>query len=141
MLQFLNTKIYEQEDRIELMLKKFINPKDIALLWTSVCKHIDKYLNQPLFMYEIAASLNSIIIHEENMLGVRKFLTNWAAPDYALYYLRMFKILKYNPPAAISLCLLSDQYELAFKIITTLTGKRELSSKVLIGLCRLVGQL
>lgn len=59
------------------MLKKFINPKDIALLWTSVCKHIDKYLNQPLFMYEIAASLNSIIIHEENMLDVRKFLVNW----------------------------------------------------------------
>lgn len=53
----------------------------------------------------------------------------------------MFKILKYNPPAVISLCFLSDQYELAFKIIKTLTGKRELSSKVLIGLCRLVGQL
>lgn len=41
MLQFLNTKVAEQEDKIEIMLKKFINPKDIDLLWTSVCKHID----------------------------------------------------------------------------------------------------
>jgi len=53
------------------MLKKFVNPKDIALLWTSVCKHIEKYLDQSLFMYEIASALNSIIIHEANMKTVR----------------------------------------------------------------------
>jgi hypothetical protein len=92
------------------MLKKFIDPIDIALLWTSICKHIDHYLDQPLFMYEVAGSLNSIIINEPNMKQVRYFLTNWAAPNYLLYYLRMFKILKYNPPAAIALCFMSDQY-------------------------------
>ena len=124
MLLFLNKKIWEQEDRTELMLKKFVNPKDIALLWTSICKNIDNYLNQPLFMYEIASSLNSIIINEGNMKMVRYFLTNWAAPTYLLYYLKMFKILKYNPPAVLSLCFLSAQYELANKIIGTLTGKR-----------------
>lgn len=43
MLQFLNTKILEQEDRIELMLKKFISSKDIAFLWTSICKYIGEY--------------------------------------------------------------------------------------------------
>jgi hypothetical protein len=75
------------------------------------------------------------------MKTVRYFLTNWAAPNYVLYYLRMFKILKYNPPAALSLCFLSEQYELAFKIIGTLTGKREINSKVLLGLCKLVSQL
>jgi hypothetical protein len=53
----------------------------------------------------------------------------------------MFRILKYNPGAAISLCLLSNQYELAYKIIKTLTGKNEISCKVLMGLCKLVSQL
>lgn len=75
-------------------------------------------------MYEIAASLNSIIVHEENMRELRKFMVNWAAPGYCSYFHRMFKILKYNPPAVISLCFLSDQFELAYKIISTLTGKR-----------------
>ena len=75
-------------------------------------------------MYEIAGALNSIIINESNMKQVRYFLTNWSDPNYVQDFQRMFKVLKYNPPAAISLCFLSNQYELAFRIIDTLTGKR-----------------
>lgn len=141
MLQFLNTKVTEQEDKMEVMLKKFITPKDIDHLWTSVCKHIHSFHHQPLFMFEIAASLNSIIVHQENMRELRKLIQQWQNPEYPSYFHRMFQILKYNPPAAISLCLLSNQFQLALHIVTTLTGKKEISPKVLLGLSRLVGQL
>jgi len=33
------------------MIKKFVSAADIGLLWTTICKHIDKYEHQALFMY------------------------------------------------------------------------------------------
>ena len=140
-LLFLHTKIGESEDKIEPMLKKFINADDIGILWTTICKYIDKYEHHSLFMYEMAASLNSIVVNEPKLLRVRKFLQEWNTENYEFYFTKMFRILKYNPSAVISLCLLSNQYELAYKIIKTLTGKYEITSKVLLGLCKLVSQL
>jgi vacuole morphology and inheritance protein 14 len=105
------------------MLKKFINPDDIGILWTAICKYIDKYEHHSLFMYEMAASLNSIVVNEPKLFTVRKFLQEWSKEKYLFYFAKMFRILKYNPSAVISLCLLSNQYELAYKIIKTLTGK------------------
>ena len=140
-LLFLNKKVVEKEDKIEPMLKKFINPDDIGILWTTICKHIDNYEHQPLFMYEIAGSLISIVTNEPSLLRVRKFLTDWANAKYVVYFMRMFRILKHNPGAAVALCLLSAQYELACKLIKTLTGKNEISCKVLMGLSKLASQL
>ncbi len=122
-LLFLHTKIGQSEDKIEPMLKKFINPDDIGILWTAICKYIDKYEHHSLFMYEMAASLNSIVVNEPKLFTVRKFLQEWSKEKYLFYFAKMFRILKYNPSAVISLCLLSNQYELAYKIIKTLTGK------------------
>jgi hypothetical protein len=81
-LLFLNKKVVENEDKIEPMIKKFINPNDIGLLWTTICKHIDKYEHESLFMYEIAGSLISIVINEPTLLRVRKFLTEWTNKTY-----------------------------------------------------------
>ena len=50
----------------------------------------------------------------------------------------LYETFKYNPPAAISLCLLAEQYELALMIVNTLSGKFEISPKILMDLCKLV---
>lgn len=72
------------------------------------------------------------------MINIRKSLTQWSDSTYPELFIMLFNALKFNPPAVISLCLLSQQYELANQIINTLIGKYEISPGVLIGLCKLV---
>lgn len=57
------------------------------------------------------------------MVSIRKELNNWSTPRYKEFFMMIYESLKYSPPAAISLCLLSQQYQLALKIINTLNGK------------------
>ena len=72
------------------------------------------------------------------MVPIRKRLNDWNSEGYKELFMMLYESLKYSPPAAISLCFLSQQYQLALKIINTLTGKYEISNNVLMGLCKLV---
>lgn len=81
------------------------------------------YKDKPKFIYEIANNLNAIIVNEELMVSIRKELNSWSTPRFKEYFMMIYGSFKYSPPAAISLCLLSQQYQLALRIINTLNGK------------------
>jgi len=134
------------------MMTKFISLKDSHQFCGKVCSqlktfYIESTPSQKLqhknnrFCYEIAANLNAIIINEESMVNIRKNLNKWDTPEFVKLFTMFFNCLKLNPPAVISLCFISQQYELSFKIINTLIGKYEINSVVLMGLCKLVNLL
>ena len=53
----------------------------------------------------------------------------------------LFQAFKYNPAAATSLCLLSKQYELAYRILISFSIQLEMSQKILVDFCKLAGLL
>jgi vacuole morphology and inheritance protein 14 len=141
MLSFLFQRGSENESKVEVMIKKFIGSREAYKFLSIFCNKMQDFREKPKFMYDIANSLNAIIINEEVMVEIRKKLNNWEAAEYKELFTMLYQSLRYSPPAAISLCLLSQQYQLALQIINTLNGKYEISSNVLMGLCKLVSLL
>ena len=78
--------------------------------------------------------LNLLIITEKSMLKVRRKLYD---NDDSDFFLTLFAAFKYNPAAATSLCLLSQEYELAYKIISSLGREVDIDQNILSGFCKL----
>lgn len=106
------------DEKPEQILKKFCSilepDKFCKTLASQVIQTFDDDKN---FIFDIVQYLNLLIITEKSMLIVRKKLYKNEDPDF---FLTLFAAFKYNPAAATSICLLSQQYELANEIIMSL---------------------
>lgn len=75
------------------------------------------------------------------MLRMRRKLQDKTDPDYADNFMVLFQAFKCNPAALVSLCLLSRQYLLAYRILLTFAHECEITQKVMMGLCKLASLL
>ena len=64
------------------MIRKFIGSRDGYRFLSIFCSKMQDYKDKPKFIYEVANSLNSIIVNEEVMVDIRKNLNNWSSPSY-----------------------------------------------------------
>lgn len=74
------------------------------------------------FIGTIVVTLNNILLTSPELQGLRKNLRNfdlYISEDWALFS-TLFKCWSYNMPSALSLCLLTSNYELAYLIIRDL---------------------
>lgn len=82
MLSFLLERGIDNEYKVESMMKKFIGSHHAFKFLTILCRKIIGYQHRQRFVYDIANTLNAIIVGEEVMLDIRKKLNNWQEPDY-----------------------------------------------------------
>lgn len=74
------------------------------------------------FISNIIVTLNNILLTTQELLGLRKKLKNldfFKTEDWLLFS-TLFQSWSHNAPSALSLCLLTSNYELAFLIIKNL---------------------
>ena len=69
------------------------------------------------------------------MLIVRKKLYKNDDPEF---FSTLFAAFKYNPAAVTSLCLLAQEYKLAYEIILSLGREVEITQSILLEFCKLV---
>lgn len=75
------------------------------------------------FLGNIVVTINNILLTMPELLGLRRDLRNFDLSkndDWALFS-TLFQCWSYNVPSALSLCLLTSNYELAYLIIKNLT--------------------
>lgn len=109
----------DSEIRSEAILKKFCNILEADKFCKSICYRITQKLEDKKFIFEIVQNLNNLIITEKNMLRMRKKLQNKNEPEHIEFFMILFNAFRYNPAAATSLCFMSQEYELAYKILNT----------------------
>lgn len=74
------------------------------------------------FLGSIVVTMNNILLTSPELQGLRKSLRNfdlYKSEDWALFS-TLFQSWSYNVPSALSLCLLTSNYELAYLIIKNL---------------------
>ncbi len=75
------------------------------------------------------------------MLRMRKKLQNKNEPEHKEFFMILFNAFRYNPAAATSLCFMSQEYELAYRILNTFGLEFEISQNVLLGFCKLASMI
>lgn len=133
----LNKAPNEHEERFEQILRKFSSILEADKFCKSICCQMIKTFENKLFIFEIVHYLNILIINESSMLKMRRRLQNWNEPDYREFFMVLFQAFKYNPAATVSLCLLAQQYELAYRILIIFGTEQEMSSQHMMGFCKL----
>ena len=86
------------------------------------------------FIFQIVNYLNLLIITQKNMQKVRRKLQNHEDLEF---FNILFSAFKYNPAASVSLCLLSQEYELAYRIVITMGNQVQINQSILASFCKL----
>lgn len=125
----------------EQILRKFSVIQEGDKFCRSICSQIVRSIDDKRFVAEIVSHLNIIIISDKNMYGMRRKLQTPNQSGYADRFMVLFQAFKYNPAAATSLCLLSRQYKLAYRLLISFSDQLEISQKILVDFCKLASLL
>ena len=141
-MAFLNQRMScSSECKAEMMIRKFISRKESHKFLGLVCSHAQSYTDRPAFMKEIALAVNAIIVNEPLLYEVRKTLSECNNSGYLPLFTQLYGTLRFSSAAVVSLCLLGHQFQLARRILLTLTNHPQLPTPILIDLTKLVTQL
>jgi vacuole morphology and inheritance protein 14 len=91
-----------------------------------------------IFISQVVQALESILASEKSLKNVRQKLRK-AKENKELFEI-FFKTFSYNPVSTLTLCYLSEQYELAYNIIISFTPKF-ITTSLLTKLCKLINLL
>jgi vacuole morphology and inheritance protein 14 len=131
----------DSEIRSESILKKFCNILEADKFCKTICYRITQKLEDKKFIFEIVQNLNNLIITEKNMLRMRKKLQNKDELEHKEFFMILFNAFRYNPAAVTSLCFMSQEYELAYRILNSFGVEFEISHNILIGFCKLASMI
>ncbi|CAH2353148.1 vacuole morphology and inheritance protein 14 [[Candida] railenensis] len=111
-------------DKIEFIIRKLCVTLDSEKIFKTLAEVLIKMNNFNLdFLYMITVTLNNILLTTQELTRFRKKLKNldfYKIEDWTLFA-TLFESWCHNAPSALSLCLLTSNYELAFLIIKNLS--------------------
>jgi hypothetical protein len=90
MLAFMFQRGSENEQKVEIMIKKFIGSRDASKFLSIFCEKMLDYRSKQKFIYDISNSLNTIIVNEEAMSDIRKQLNRWEAESYKRVFMMLY---------------------------------------------------
>lgn len=136
-------KIFESEGsdksfKVEFIVRKLCVTLNSEIIFTTLSEVLTT-LDDLEFLNTMIVTLNNILLTSQELLPFRKKLKNLDSTkleDWQLFA-SLFQSWCHNPPSAISLCLLTTNYELSFLIIKNLS-ELEITSQLLIQLDILV---
>lgn len=136
-------KIFESEGsdksfKVEFIVRKLCVTLNAEIIFTTLSEVLTT-LNDLDFLNTMIVTLNNILLTSQELLLFRKKLKNLDSTkieDWQLFA-SLFQSWCHNPPSAISLCLLTTNYELSYLIIKNLS-ELEVTSQLLIQLDVLV---
>ncbi|RCK63316.1 Vacuole morphology and inheritance protein 14 [Candida viswanathii] len=136
-------KIFESEGsdksfKVEFIVRKLCVTLNSEIIFTTLSEVLTT-LNDLDFLNTMIVTLNNILLTSQELLPFRKKLKNLDSTkleDWQLFA-SLFQSWCHNAPSAISLCLLTSNYELSFLIIKNLS-ELEVTSQLLIQLDVLV---
>lgn len=114
----------DPEYRPEQILRRFSSILDADKFVKSICTQIVKTFEDSRFIFDIVHYLSGLIVNERSMAKLRAKLHNPEDPEHAELFMTLFAAFRYNSAAATSLCLLAQQYELAYKILISFASEQ-----------------
>lgn len=109
-------------NKIEFIIRKLCVTLSSVKIYRSISEVLATYDNKLEFLSTMVITLNNILLTSHELAGFRKALKNLDhhKTDDWLLFLALFQSWCHSAPAALSLCLLTSNYELAYLIIKTL---------------------
>ncbi|EWS71066.1 MHCK/EF2 kinase domain protein (macronuclear) [Tetrahymena thermophila SB210] len=135
---FQNQKILNKSDIIIKQLCNILNPE---LVFKTMASELRKY-DDINFVSPFVRSLDLILLTDSDLKELRNFLKNLQfqknlVPEKIQLFVDIFKTWSYNPVSAITLCFLTQAYELAYNIIMSFC-EIELNKSNLTQICELI---
>ncbi|EGW33874.1 uncharacterized protein SPAPADRAFT_148054 [Spathaspora passalidarum NRRL Y-27907] len=124
-------KLFEQEShekshrvKVDFIIRKLCVSLDSEIIFTTLSEVLTTMVDDDLeFLNMMIVTLNNILLTAQELLNFRKKLKNldvYKLEDWQLFA-SLFQSWCHNAPSALSLCLLTSNYELAFLIIKNLS--------------------
>lgn len=128
-----NNQVTLTRDKVEFIIRRLcvsISPEKIFNILSEVLVTFEQ--SNLEFISNTIVTLNNILLTSKELAGFRKKLKNmdfYKNEDWSLFS-TLFQSWCHNPPSALSICLLTSNYELAFLIIKNL-GELEVNYQLL----------
>ncbi|KAL6450065.1 VAC14 Vacuole morphology and inheritance protein 14 [Candida maltosa Xu316] len=141
MIRLINIFEFESSDKtfkVEFIIRKLCVTLNSEIIFATLSEVLAT-LNDLDFLNTMIVTLNNILLTSQELLAFRKKLKNLdptKLEDWQLFA-SLFQSWCHNAPSAISLCLLTSNYELSYLIIKNL-AELEVTSQLLIQLDVLV---
>lgn len=109
--------------KVEFIVKRLCVLISSELIFRSISEVLKGYeTRNPVFVGNTVVTLNNILLTSPELQGLRKklkALDTLEPEDYA-FFSALFQTWCHNAPSALSLCLITSNYELSYRLITEL---------------------
>ncbi|CAN3356227.1 vacuole morphology and inheritance protein 14 [Diutina catenulata] len=142
LLGFFQLNYQQNKPRIEFIVRRFCVSVPAPKVYHAFAKQLDVATHPELdldFAAAITALLNNILLTSQELVGLRKKLRGldiYKVDDWATFSV-LFRSWCHSPTSALSLCLLTSNYELAYLIIKYV-AEQEVTYTMLVSLDILV---
>ena len=93
-----------------------LNPEDVYRMFSEILEEE----NDPEFSLAMVDTLNSILLTAPELFELRDALKDFETKESHSLFVCLYKTWCHNPIAAVALCLLSQNYEHAYNLVSNL---------------------